>query len=314
MLAGHCPACWLIRGCAPHPVPRPHSGRTQAEQHSARPVRALSGPQPCGRSRCQRERAKPFRLKRSWPRPLGVLALWKGRAAAGPGAGRGAGGGGLSGCAGLSWPGRGAGGPGGAGRCRRAGRVPVVDEAGGVVGWVYMALSCLCGLAGGRLWLVPRCPRAGGRDRTCGPTGNSHSTRKGRCTGPAATSRRLRSATSRPWNRPAPLPAPRPRPTHWPTWAAAPWPAGHTGEAADMLRKPWKSSSASARSRPRAFPTKSTRSPSRSQPRPDHDTRRPAVRRTGLWSPGNDDREAVTGRDLKVTADPGGPLSFAVRA
>jgi hypothetical protein len=48
--------------------------------------------------------------------------------------------------------------------------------------------------------------------------------------------------------------------------------------------------------------------------RPDHDTRRPAVRRTGLWSPGNDDREAVTDRDLKVTANPGGPLPFAVRA
>ncbi len=45
---------------------------------------------------------------------------------------------------------------------------------------------------------------------------------KGRCTEPAATSRRLRDATSGPWNRPAPSPAPRPRLTHWPAWAAAP--------------------------------------------------------------------------------------------
>jgi len=42
--------------------------------------------------------------------------------------------------------------------------------------------------------------------------------------------------------------------------------------------------------------------------------KRPAVRRTGLWSPGDGDREAVTNRDLNVNANPGGPLPAAVRA
>jgi hypothetical protein len=41
---------------------------------------------------------------------------------------------------------------------------------------------------------------------------------------------------------------------------------------------------------------------------------RPAVRRTGLWSPGDDNREAVTSRDLNVNANPGVPLPAAVRA
>jgi len=101
--------------------------------------------------------------------------------------------------------------------------VPVVDEAGGVVGVGVHGFVLSVRPGRGSAVAGPTVPAGRGRDRTCGPTGNSHSTRKGRCTGPAATSRRLRSATSRPWNRPAPLPAPRPRPTHWPTWAAAPW-------------------------------------------------------------------------------------------
>ena len=101
---------------------------------------------------------------------ISAIRRGRGRAAAGPGARRGAGGAGLSGRAGPPWPGRGAGGPGGVSRrrraCRGAGRGRGLAA---LEGWVYMALSCLCGLAGVRLWLVPRSREAGAVTTRAGP-------------------------------------------------------------------------------------------------------------------------------------------------
>ena len=99
------------------------------------------------------------------------------------------------------------------------------------------------------------------------------STREGRCTGSAVTSRRLRGVTSRPWNWPAPSPAPGTSRTHWQAWAGAPLPsAARTTRKAGCSRR-WRSSSGSGRPRPPTFPPNSKRSPMRDRPRTDHDFR-----------------------------------------
>ena len=191
-------------------------------------------------------------------------AVRRGRADAGPGARRGAGVPGLPGCAGLRWPGRGAGGPGGVDRCRRADRgagrgraLGICRDLGDRTGEAdaLRELAAVRFNTGDSLAATQLVEQALGIFCDLGDRAGAvlDAQRNRRCTGSAATSRRRSSATSRPWNRPAPSPAPRPRLTRWPAWAAAPWAPATPRKPRPSCGKPWRYSSGSARPRPRAF-------------------------------------------------------------
>jgi hypothetical protein len=92
------------------------------------------------------------------------------------------------------------------------------------------------------------------------------STRKGRCTGSAVTSRRPRSATSRPWNWPVLSPAPGTRLAHWPARAAVPWPLAALSRRRTACGKHMRPLSGSARRRPLPSPPSSKPSPDRGKP------------------------------------------------
>jgi Tetratricopeptide repeat len=76
------------------------------------------------------------------------------------------------------------------------------------------------------------------------------STRGGRCTGSAATSRRLRDVTGRPWTWPARSAAPGTRLTRWPAWAGARWPPTVPTRQRTVCARHWKSSGGWGRPRP----------------------------------------------------------------
>ena len=88
------------------------------------------------------------------------------------------------------------------------------------------------------------------RDLGTGVVRPRRSTRQGRCTGSAVTSRRLSSVTSRPWTWPALSPAPGTRLTRWLAWAAAPWPPATPRRPGSCCGRRWRSSSGSVQPRP----------------------------------------------------------------